>query len=250
MVKPIPAVILLCLFTTAVFAGDEAAKVMETVTGTVGIQQETQRIEDDWAGERDAHEARYQRLKERRERLEKKTAALAGEIEIQRTQVAELERRLVESDRVREGLSASLETTVARLEAWLSEDLAFLPEEREIRLDAIKEVMVGDASPAEKLRRVMEALQIEVDYGGTVEVYQDRIEIKGETLLVDILRLGRLSLFYQTPDGREVGLYDRVTRAWQPLPHKYRREIVKAMEMASRRRPIELVRLPIGELAP
>jgi len=250
MRKIVLAVSLLCLASTLVWAQEDASRLEEMVSGTVEIRQQTQRTESEWADEKAGLEAHYRGLKERRETLIKETAKLEREIEVQRDHVAEFERRLVESDRVRKELGASLESAVGRLDDWVREDLPFLPEERRIRLENIKEVMAGNAPPAEKLRRVMEALQIEVDYGNTVEVYQDSIEIEGETLLVDILRLGRLSIFYVTPDRKQVGHYNQLKQGWEPLPAEYRREIIRAMEMANRRRPIGLERLPIGRIVP
>ncbi|MBW2036540.1 MAG: DUF3450 family protein [Deltaproteobacteria bacterium] len=67
---------------------------------------------------------------------------------------------------------------------------------------------------------------------------------------MDILRLGRLSLFCQTPDGKLVGHYDRAAGRWGLLPSKYRRQINRAVEMARRERTIDLVRLPIGRIVP
>jgi hypothetical protein len=95
---------------------------------------------------------------------------------------------------------------------------------------------------------IMEALQVETEYGRTVEVYQEAIDLNGEKIVVDILRLGRLSLFFQTPDGKLVGHYDRVTNKWVSLASRYRRDINKAVEIARRERSIDLVKLPIGRI--
>ena len=96
----------------------------------------------------------------------------------------------------------------------------------------------------------VEALQIEAQYGGTVEVYQDRITVAGESVHTDILRLGRLSLFWMTPDGRRAGQYDEAADQWVELPGKYRRSIQRTMEMTTRMRPTAIVELPIGRVAP
>jgi len=89
-----------------------------------------------------------------------------------------------------------------------------------------------------------------MDYGGTVEVYQDPVEIAGESLLVDILRIGRLCLFCRTPDASLVGAIDGASGDWIEIPGRYAPEITKAMEMANRRRPVDLARLPVGRITP
>ena len=238
------------LIASPLWASDEVGNLKKSVSETVGIQQRTQEMEDDWAGEKAGLETRYHQLKAKGDHLRKRVARLKEEVAHQQEQVAEYERKLVVSTEVREELSAELAATLNRLDAWVSEDLPFLPDERDNRLHALKEVMVSDVSMAEKLRRVMEALQIEMKYGNTVGTYQDTIEIDGTHVLVDVFRLGRLSQFYKTPDDGQVGHYDPVTRRWVRLPAKYRRVIDRAMEMANRRRPIEFVQIPIGRIEP
>ena len=96
----------------------------------------------------------------------------------------------------------------------------------------------------------METLQIETEYGRTLEVYQETIDLKNRSVLVDILRLGRLSIFCQTPDGKVAGVYNRATRAWTILSSRYSRDIGKTIEMARHERTVDLVRLPIGRIIP
>jgi hypothetical protein len=136
------------------------------------------------------------------------------------------------------------------LEDWVGRDLPFLLDERNHRLDLLRSELVRpDVTGAEKLRRILEALQIEAGYGNTVEVDQQKIVVSGEEIFVDMLRLGRVSVFWRTPDGKRVGEWDRGTAHWVELPGKYRRSIGYAMEMASRTRPIELISLPLGRIA-
>jgi hypothetical protein len=118
-------------------------------------------------------------------------------------------------------------------------------------LDFLEETLAQtDSSGAEKLRVLLEALLVECEYGDTVEVYEQRIEVDGEAVYANIFRLGRLSIFWQTPDGVRIGEYDRVGDRWVELPKKYARGISAAVEMAEKRRPIELLRLPVGRMNP
>jgi hypothetical protein len=124
-------------------------------------------------------------------------------------------------------------------------------EERKSRIDYLKkEIVKPDVSDADKLRRLLEALQIEMNYGSTVEVTQQKIDLGGDELFVDLLRVGRVSVFWRTPDGKRCGEYDRGTRRWVELPGKYNRNIGTAMDMATRMRPVELLDLPLGRIQP
>ena len=113
--------------------------------------------------------------------------------------------------------------------------------------------MQPEAGIAEKCRQIMEALKIETEYGQTVEVYQDTIRADGQAsdhhMSADILRLGRLALFWRTPDGKTVGRWERDGETWSILPDKYRRPINDAMEMALKRRTVDMVKLPLGRIS-
>ncbi len=63
---------------------------------------------------------------------------------------------------------------------------------------------------------------------------------------MNIFRLGRVALFYQSLDKKQAGWFDREKRQWEPLPDKYAREISRALEIAEKKRTPELLDLPIG----
>ncbi|MEJ2721215.1 MAG: DUF3450 domain-containing protein [bacterium] len=165
--------------------------------------------------------------------------------------IAELERRLEESRRLEHSLQDTLIVVLDRLQDWVGRDLPFLVEERAARIAGLREMIVRpDVEGSEKLRRVLEALQVEAGYGATVEVNQQRITVSNEELFVDVLRLGRVSLFWRTPDGSKVGEFDRASGRWAELPSKYGRSIQYTMEMATRMRPVEVIDLPLGRIQP
>jgi len=79
-------------------------------------------------------------------------------------------------------------------------------------------------------------------------VSQEEIMLDGRPLFVDILRIGRISVFWRTPDGEKAGEYDRASGSWILLPDKYRESITKTIEMATRMRPVEIIDLPLGRI--
>lgn len=233
------------------FSQSEEKRLQRQVDGTVGIRKETQDKEDRWARERMELEARYKAARARVAQLEKQREILERKDRALGDRVNELERRIDESNRLEEGLQAAMEVTLARLEAFVDADLPFLPEERAARIRSLKETLaLPDVLPAEKLRRLLEALQVECEYGDTVETYQQEILVDGEPIVADVFRLGRLSIFWQTPDGRRAGEYDRAADRWVELPTGHRRNIGAAVEMASKRKPVELIKLPVGRIKP
>lgn len=181
-------------------------------------------------------------LQDRREAETARVLSLEGRI-------AELTRRLDEADRLEGSMQDTLLVLLDRVEDSLQRGLPFLPEERTGRLKMVRDELARpDFTAAEKLRRVLEVLQVEADYANSVEVYQGKIEVDGTELYADVLRLGRVALFWQTPDQDRVGHFDQAQGKWSELPTSEKRNISRAMEMATRMRPTELIDLPLGKI--
>jgi hypothetical protein len=101
-------------------------------------------------------------------------------------------------------------------------------------------------SMSEKLRRVLEALQVEARYGRSTGVDTRTLRVEGQTLQVQVLRVGRIARFYRSLDGEQVGRWNEAEDTWQPLSRDYSRSIKKAIDMAQRKQAVDLVDLPIG----
>jgi len=241
--------LLLIIIIIPLKAEERQKQIQKVVESTIDLRQETQKKEDDWAKKKAELIAKYRSLKKNRDYLIKVRNKTEKLLRAKKAKIEEIKRRIKESARIREELQLYLESVLTQLKDLIGKDLPFLLKERKERITFIEETLSDpEKKAAEKYRRVMEALQIEAEYGRTVEVYQETINLNGQRVLVDILRVGRLSLFFQTPDGKLVGQYDRIRKQWSLLPSKYRREIKKALEIARRERIVELTRLPIGRI--
>ena len=105
----------------------------------------------------------------------------------------------------------------------------------------------SDMTVAEKFRQVLEAYNIELQYGRGVETYSDTIEINGVVRDVDFLRVGRVSLVYQTTDGKESGVWNVSTQSWDPLASgDYATAIRKGVRIAKKQATIELLNMPVA----
>ena len=132
------------------------------------------------------------------------------------------------------------------LDKFIALDLPFLPEERNQRLTKLKQMIVrADVSNAEKFRRIIEAYQIENDYGNTIEAYRADLALDGVTNSVDFLRLGRVALYYQRFDGSETGYWDKEQKKWQTLSTDYRNPIRNGLRIARKETAPDLLTLPI-----
>jgi hypothetical protein len=135
---------------------------------------------------------------------------------------------------------------VESLEEFVALDVPFLLEERRERVANLKALMDrADVTNAEKYRRIVEAYQIENDFGRTLEAYRGNLEAGGETKTVDYLRVGRVALIYQTLDGKEIGAWDGAGGGWQTLDGGYRAAVRQGLRIARKQAAPDLLRLPV-----
>lgn len=133
------------------------------------------------------------------------------------------------------------------LEQFVALDVPFLAEERNSRVANLTTVLErADVTAAEKFRVVMEAWQIENDYGRTIEAYTDELVIDGNTREVDVLRIGRVALLYQTPDGQVSGSWDKEAGDWVEVDSSYRNAIRNGIRLARNQIGPDLLLLPIS----
>ena len=132
------------------------------------------------------------------------------------------------------------------LSAFVSLDVPFLEDERGGRiLDLRKLMQRADVTEAEKYRRIMEAYQIENEYGRTIEAYRSTLASEGKEVMVNFLRVGRIALVYQTLDESEAGVWNQDSRRWEPLEARFRPAIRDGLRIARKQTAPDLIRLPL-----
>ncbi len=132
------------------------------------------------------------------------------------------------------------------LEKFIAYDLPFLPDERHNRLNKLKDMVVrADVTNAEKYRRILEAYQVENNYGNTIEAYRADLTLEGISSSVDFLRLGRVALYFQRFDLSETGYWDREQKQWHILSTDYQNAIRNGLRIARKETAPNLLALPI-----
>lgn len=132
------------------------------------------------------------------------------------------------------------------LEQFVAMDLPFLQDERNKRVADLKTLLERpDVTLAEKTRRVLEAWQIENEYGRTNLAYNGSLEIDGVTRDVEFLRIGRIALLYQTPDGQYTGAWDQSQHAWVALGSENRNSVREGLQMARAQVAPNLLLIPV-----
>ena len=140
-----------------------------------------------------------------------------------------------------------MERMIDGLEQSIALDIPFLKEERVGRIDGLKSLMSrSDVSVAEKFRKVMEAYQIELDYGSSAEFYKQSLDLGSDYGVRDynMLRVGRIGLYFQSDDSSITGMWDVDQNAWV-VDDEYRSEIRKGLRMARQLIAPELLLIPV-----
>jgi hypothetical protein len=138
-----------------------------------------------------------------------------------------------------------MERMIDGLEQSIQLDVPFLMDERTNRVQALKEIMErSDVSVAEKFRKVMEAFQIENDYGTSSEFYEQSLTIDGITRAYNMLRIGRIGLYFQSDDTKVTGRWDNEQRTWV-IDDSARNEVRKGLRMARQLIAPELIVVPV-----
>jgi len=132
------------------------------------------------------------------------------------------------------------------LAAFVELDVPFLEEERADRISDLRKLMHrADVTEAEKYRRLMEAYQVENEYGRTIEAYRSTIDRDDKKLTVNFLRVGRIALVYQALDESEAGVWNQKLRRWEVLDDGFATAIRHGLRIARKQVAPDLILLPL-----
>ena len=164
----------------------------------------------------------------------------------QRAEVDELQRQIDEFGSVEQDVVPLMFDMIETLASIVELDMPFLQKERNDRIARLRANMErSDLTVSEKYRQIMEAYQVEAAFGRNIEAYVGTLEIDGVERRVDLLRVGRILLAYQTLDQAETGFWDKTEARWVPLGSAYRAEIADGLRIARRQMAPRLLEVPI-----
>ncbi|MBL4607155.1 MAG: DUF3450 domain-containing protein [Pseudomonadales bacterium] len=220
---------------------DQAQRLQQqTLNAGVKSQQKVENMDD----QIQTLQAKIKTHQRQLETLEKYNQRMEKLVSHQQQEISRLEdetKRVTHLDRE---MLPLVEDMLENLETFIASDLPFLPQERTERLQNLNGMLNrADVSVAEKFRRLLEAYQIESEYGRTLEVYTG--QLPESEVVVNFLRVGRNILFYKSQNGQEISRWDNKGKAWVGVSKKYHRDIKKAYLIAKNQRAPELLLLPM-----
>ncbi len=243
------AALALCGLCAVAFADDEGpvddliAQVVEENKELAEKQKKIDAISD----ETDDLLAEWRAVQRRNKALRAYNAQLQTLIAAQQAELDDVRDQIDRVAEISRQMTPLMLRMLDELENFIELDMPFLLDERRGRIAGLNKMMDrADIAESEKFRRLLEAYQIENDYGRTIEAYRGEVKLEGgEANTVDILRVGRLSLMYASLDGQQGGFYDRGAKAWRPVSPEQLRAIRKGLRMARKQAAPDLVRVPV-----
>jgi chromosome segregation ATPase len=208
-------------------------------------QADSQKRVDKLADERQGLADDYRNTLRESDSLKLYIQQLKAQLGSQQQEMDSIRGEIREISRTNVEILPLMQEMLATLGQFVELDVPFLQEERRERVKKLVEMMPrADVTVSEKFRRIVEAYQIEIDYGRTIESYTGNLSGKQ----VDFLRVGRVGLLYQTPDGKETGYWDRDKKGWVQ-DDSYGDGVREGLKVARKQTSPDLLIVPIQAAA-
>jgi hypothetical protein len=224
---------LLVFLPVSVMAQDEPATELE-IPGLIEDEEDL------------TPEEEYHRLLRQVDGLIVYNALLETQLANQDREVQSIQTAMQMIPEIERQVPALLTRMVDSLRQFVALDIPFYADERADRVNDLQALIErADVGVSDKFRRVLDAWQIENQYGREVEAYEGQVEIDGTTREVWFLQIGRVGLVYQTPDLEHTAAWDQQSRSWQPLGPRYRNSVRQALRMARGQLAPDVVLIPL-----
>jgi len=166
--------------------------------------------------------------------------------EVQQLRLAQLREQIEQARVTQQRIIPLMRSMADSLEKFVILDLPFHQEERIVAvLDLKQRLRSPDISVSARFRILLEAYQLEQDYGSNIETWRGPLQQDGEELSVQYLRVGRVALYYQSLDGSSSGYWDPQQQQWFLLEARYNRGLIQALRVAENITAPQLLNLPL-----
>ncbi|MBW8182267.1 DUF3450 domain-containing protein [Shewanella nanhaiensis] len=149
-------------------------------------------------------------------------------------------------DKLRQGVVPLMFKMVDALEQFIALDLPFNLEARNARVERLRNTLnTAEVTLAEKYRLILDAYNIEREYGSKLNAQTGQLALDGKEILVDFLNFGRVALYAQSQDQKQAWMYNADSKGWDQLSDGYLRNLNKAIKQARGQGAPDMFALPI-----
>jgi chromosome segregation ATPase len=191
--------------------------------------------------------AEIEQLEEEVKNLKVYRDHLTALVASQDQEVTSLDSQIEEIKSTRQGIVPLMYQMVDGLKQIVAQDAPIKLVQRQERIAKLESMMTrADVSDAEKYRRILEAYQIELDYGTKLGLYQGQISVNDESREADVLYLGRISLVARSLNGSKFWSWDQKSNQWLDVDASLKSELDKAFSIAAKQTAPSLITLPVS----
>jgi Protein of unknown function (DUF3450) len=220
--------------------------VLQASQAKTTLAQESQKRIDRLAQETDDLTQQYKAQIKLIDDLRVFNAQMEKQVSRQLTVVQELDASIDKVTVIERQVQPLIFRMLDALEQFVKLDKPFQLEERLQRIEMLRANQDrADISVSEKFRQVLEAYKIESAYGNTIEAYEGTLPVDGQPRQVNILRVGRVALMYQTTDTKHCGTYNPEQRQWVALDSSYNSSILKGLRIARNQASKDIMSLTV-----
>ena len=236
-----------CLLPGIAFAANLEQVQLEGEKKLVEAQKSQQKVDKIVEGAQ-GRLIQYRSLLKQIEGLKTYNEQLSTQVKSQENLITRFEESITQVALIERQMGPLVSKMVDGLEQFVELDLPFDVSERQERIAFIRESLVAaDVDVAEKFRQVIEAYQIENEYGRKIDSFQDIVTLNGVETEVDVLRVGRIAMVCQSKDTKLSARWDNNAKNWQVLDNvTYRNAIRNGIKMAKKQASIGILTLPIA----
>jgi hypothetical protein len=189
--------------------------------------------------------ASYRALLQEEAAVSRYNEQMARQVEAQRDALTSLDTQLNQIDGTAREVMPLMQRMVETLPQIVDADMPFLEIERAQRVADLQSMLDrADVTVAEKYRRILEAYQVEAEYGRTLEAYQGALP-GDDARQVEFLRIGRVALMYMSLDGSEAGYWSPAEQAFV-IDADYRNAVRQGLRIARRQVAPDWVQIPVS----
>ncbi|MGK4474169.1 DUF3450 domain-containing protein [Aeromonas molluscorum] len=234
------------LLTSFNLSAATAGQAVDTQAATDNASKVSQQKIDSYAETAESALAQYKASLRQLDSLHVYNEQVGKMVDSQSSELASMQRQIAQIDQTSTEVVPLMLKMIDALDQFVSLDLPFQKVEREDRVAALTHLMDrADVTISEKYRKILEAYQIEEGFSRTIEAYKASLEKDGAQKTYEFLRVGRIALLYQSPDGMETGVWNKQTRQWEALPQEHRSAVEQGLRIAKKQAPPALIKLPV-----
>ena len=223
--------------------GADIDQILEVNDNNIVQSESSQEKVDNLADEKDSLLAEWKVVVKQVEGLKIYNAQKRQQIKAQEERLVTLAEQTRQVVVIQRQIPPLMERMADSLEQFVNLDAPFSLNERVKRVNQVRNTLSDPkVTASEQVRQVLEAYNIEAEYGRKIDTYEDKL---ADGTVVNILVIGRIGMFYQTKDERTSGRWDNETGTWEELSGSYRKPIRDAIRIAKKLAPTDMMMMPV-----